>query len=54
MNTRLIAIISGLVALSNGIAQVTINWDQPTRGLSIAVDQGNNVFTIYPIGDLRG
>jgi len=53
MNTRLIAIVSGLVALSNGIAQVTVDWNQPTRGLSIAVDQGNNVYTVdyeYALG----
>ena len=53
MNIRLIAIVPGLIALSNGIAQVTVDWNQPTRGLSIALDQTNNVYTVdyeYALG----
>jgi hypothetical protein len=35
-----------LAALTPASAQVTVAWNAPTRGVSIAVDDDNNVFTL--------
>lgn len=35
-------------------AQVTVDWNQPVQGLSIALDQDNNVFTVNYDANLGG
>lgn len=45
--------MAGIGFASPVAAQVTVEWVQPTRGVAIAVDDGNNVFTLdyeYALG----